>query len=77
MIDEGVPSRSRDGKELTEFHSNSQIVVEVAEESRICRFGEKIRKYEIDIYICTGLPAYSDTGYGDTLCISTVTVFWP
>ena len=40
---------ARDGKELTEFHSNSQIVVEVAEESRICRFGEKIRKYEIDI----------------------------
>ena len=32
--------------ELKTFHFAFQIVVEVAEESRFCRFGEKIRKYD-------------------------------
>ena len=44
-----VNRAARSGKELIGFRTRLQIVVEVAEASRICRFGEKIRESKNDI----------------------------
>ena len=40
---------SKDYLKLIGFHSHLQIVVEVAEEGRLCRFGEKIRESKSDL----------------------------